>query len=170
MINIIAAVGKNLELGLNNQLIWNLKGDMKYFRETTLGYTVVMGRKTYESIGRPLPNRRNIVITSKKIDGVETLTDPEKILSLEEDVFIIGSASIYEYFLPFADNLYLTEINEEHEADTYFPNFDKSNYEKVTIEKNIENGVEYTFVSFKRLLNKNNNFDNGNKILRKKYL
>ena len=109
MINIIAAVGKNKELGLNNKLLWHLKEDMKYFKETTTGYIVVMGRKTFESIGKPLPKRKNIVITRQNItlDGAEVLNDPYKVLEYNDKIFIIGGEQIYRFFLPYADNIYL---------------------------------------------------------------
>ena len=137
MINIIAAVGKNLELGLDNKLIWNIPEDLQYFKQMTTNKTVVMGRKTYESIGRPLPNRNNVVLTRKdiKIDGINTIKNYEEVLSMNDEVFIIGGESIYELFLPYADNLYLTEIDGSHEADTYFPYFDKELYDVLTKDK-----------------------------------
>lgn len=152
MISIIAAIGKNKELGYKNDLIWHLKGDMAYFKKTTLNHTVIMGRNTYESIGRELPNRENIVITSKPIDNVKTISDPSLCLSYKEDeeIFIIGGASVYKYFIPYADKLYLTEINDEKKADVYFPEFDYNDFNKEEIEKHIENGIEYTFVVYTR--------------------
>ena len=153
MINIIAAVGKNLELGLNNKLIWSIPEDLQYFKQMTINKTVVMGRKTYESIGRPLPNRNNVVLTRKdiKIDGINTIKNYEEVLSMDEEVFIIGGESIYELFLPYADNLYLTEINASHEADTYFPYFDKELYEREIIKSDCYKGVNYSFVLYKRI-------------------
>ena len=153
MINIIAAVGKNLELGLNNKLIWNIPEDLKYFKDVTTGKTVVMGRKTYESIGRPLPNRNNIVLTRKDIviEGVNIVKNYEEILNLEDETFIIGGESIYELFLPYADNLYLTEIDDSHEADSYFPYFDKELYEKEVIRDSSYNDINYSFVVYKRV-------------------
>lgn len=152
MISIIAAIGKNRELGYKNDLIWKLKGDMAYFKKTTLNHTVIMGRNTYESIGRPLPNRENIVISSKPIDNVKTVSDPSLCLSYKEDeeVFIIGGASIYKYFIPYADKLYLTEINDEKEADVYFPEFNHDDFVKEEVEKRVENEIEYTFVVYTR--------------------
>ena len=153
MINLIAAVGKNLELGLNNKLIWNIPEDLQYFKKLTTGKTVVMGRKTYESIGRPLPNRNNIVLTRKEsnIEGVNTVKNYEEILNVEEEIFIIGGESIYELFLPYADNIYLTEIDDVHEADSYFPYFDKELYEKEIIKESSYNGLNYSFVIYKRV-------------------
>lgn len=153
MINLIAAVGKNLELGLNNKLIWNIPEDLQYFKEVTNDKTVVMGRKTYESIGRPLPNRNNIVLTKKdiKIDGVNIVKNYEKILNMDGEIFIIGGESIYELFLPYADKIYLTEIEDSHEADSYFPYFDKELYAKEVIRESSYNGLNYSFVVYKRV-------------------
>ncbi|MDI9517985.1 MAG: dihydrofolate reductase, partial [Bacillota bacterium] len=121
-ISIIAAIGKNRELGIDNKLIWDIPSDLKFFRKTTSGHTVLMGRKTYQSIGRPLPNRRNIVITrdkNLKIDGVEIYNDIKTALkNINEDLFIIGGENIYSQFIDKANKLYLTEIEEEFDADT----------------------------------------------------
>lgn len=152
MINLIAAVGKNFELGLNNKLIWNISEDLQYFKEVTTGKTVVMGRKTYESIGRALPNRKNIVLSSKKvlIDNVIVINDYKDVLNTEEDVFIIGGESIYKLFLSYADNIYLTEIDDEKDADSYFPVFDKNLYEKEIIKNSSYNNINYSFVIYRR--------------------
>lgn len=150
MISLIAAIGKNRELGKDNDLLWHLKGDLKYFKEVTTNHTVVMGRKTYESIGKPLPNRENIVITRSNIDGVKTIKNPEEVLKMDGEVFIIGGASIYEYFIKYASRLYLTLIDDDKDADVYFPYFDESLYEKKTIGQNRENDIEYTFVLYER--------------------
>lgn len=150
MIKLIAAIGKNNELGKDNNLIWNIPEDLKYFKETTTGHTVVMGRKTYESIGKPLPNRENIVVTREQIKGVKTIKNPEEIFSLKEDVFIIGGAQIYNYFINYADEIYLTEIDEESDADVYFPAFDKNKYEKIIVRKGNAEHINYSFVIYKK--------------------
>lgn len=139
-ISMIAAIGKNRELGKNNDLIWHFKDDMKFFRETTTGNTVVMGRKTFESLPHALPNRRNVVITSNKnysAQGAEVAGSVSETLELtkNDNVFIIGGGRIYSEFLKYADKLYLTEIDAECEdADTFFPDFNKADYtaEKLT--------------------------------------
>lgn len=152
MINLIAAVGTNLELGKNNKLIWHIPNDLKYFKDVTLNKTVVMGRKTYESIGRALPNRKNIVLSRQniKIDNVEIVNDINKILRINEDVFIIGGESIYKEFIPYADNIYLTEIEDSKEADSFFPQFDKNLYNKEIIRKEAYNNIEYSFTVYRR--------------------
>lgn len=153
MISLIAAVGKNNEIGIDNHLLWNLKGDMSYFKKTTTNHIVVMGKKTYDSIGKPLPNRKNIVITHSHIDSVITLDNIETVLDLSknEEIFIIGGASIYNYFIDYADIIYLTEIEDTKNADSYFPNFDKSKYSKSIIESLEENGIKYSFVKYKKI-------------------
>ena len=153
MISLIAAVGNNLELGLNNKLIWNIPEDLKYFKQITTDKTIVMGRKTYESIGKPLPNRKNIVLSKKnvKIDGVLVVNDYKDILDLQEDIFVIGGQSIYELFLPFADNIYLTEIEESSEADSYFPNFDRELYKKEIVKRSNFKNINYSFIIYKKI-------------------
>ena len=152
MISLIAAVGKNYELGKDNKLIWHFKKDMEYFKEVTTGKTVVMGRKTYESIGRPLPNRRNIVITSRMLEGVETVKTVDEILDMHEDIFIIGGASIYEEFIKYADKIYLTLIDKEYDADTYFPTFDENQFEKTVIKEETENDIKLTFALYTKII------------------
>jgi len=142
MISIIASVGQNLELGYKNDLIWRVKGDLAHFKRTTSGHTVVMGQNTYESLGRPLPDRRNIVITldpDYKVEGAEvvhTIDDAIALLDKNEESFIIGGGSIYRAFLPFADRLYLTEVEDSFpDADTYFPSFDKKEYTRTKLRE-----------------------------------
>ena len=156
IISLIAAIGKNNELGLNNKLIWNIPSDLKFFRNVTLNKTVLMGSNTYYSIGRPLPKRNNIVLTHKNIDN-DKITVYSSVFKFIEDyknyqdeIFIIGGASIYKQFLPIASTLYLTEVDEEVEADVYFPEFDKTLYEKEIIEEKIENDINYKFVIYRR--------------------
>ncbi len=155
-ISMIAAVGKNLELGKNNDLIWHFKEDMKFFKETTMGHPVIMGRKTFESLPKALPGRRNIVISSNpdyKTDGAETVTSINEALEIakKEDVFIIGGGRIYKEFLPYADNLYLTEINAVcNDADTYFPRFNKSDYIKEIVNYYEVNETEFFHVIYKK--------------------
>lgn len=151
MINLIAAVGKNLEIGLNNKLIFHIPNDLKYFKKITLNKTVVMGRKTYESIGGPLPNRNNVVLTRDKFNAnnVETVHNIKDVLSKKE-VFVIGGEEIYREFIPYADNIYLTEVDEARKADTYFPKFDKSLYNKEIIKTEKYNDLKYSFVIYKK--------------------
>lgn len=156
MISLIAAVGKNNELGLDNHLIFNIPGDLKFFRNTTLGKTVIMGRKTYESIGKPLPKRINIVVSNslKETDGITIINSfeevLEKYLNSEEEVFIIGGESLYNYFINYAQNIYLTKIYANAVADKYFPSFDENNYNQTLLGENKENNLEYKHILYRR--------------------
>ena len=156
MRSLIAAVGKNNELGLDNHLIFNIPGDLKFFRNTTLGKTVIMGRKTYESIGKPLPKRINIVVSNslKETDGITIINSfeevLEKYLNSEEEVFIIGGESLYNYFINYAQNIYLTKVYANAVADKYFPSFDENNYNQTLLGENKENNLEYKHILYRR--------------------
>ena len=155
MIKLIAAIGKNNELGKDNGLLWSLREDMKYFRKTTAGATVVMGRLTFESIGRPLPKRRNIVSTRDKSyspEGVEIAHSLEEALRMcQNDCFVIGGGSVYRQALPYADEILLTEIDKSYpEADVFFPEFDRTKYKRSLLGGVNEGGVEYSFVRYER--------------------
>ncbi len=132
MISLIAAVGENYELGKNNALIWHLDGDLPFFKRVTSGKTVVMGRKTFESLPKALPDRKNIVLSSDgqyRACGAQVITDYREVLaenSENEEIFIIGGGSVYALFLPYAERIYLTEAKaSDSGADTFFPHFDK---------------------------------------------
>ena len=162
MVSIIAAVGKNNELGLNNNLIWHLSGDMKFFKTMTTGKTVIMGRKCFESLPNILPNRKNIIITSNpnyKVNGAIIINSIKDVITYiennDEDIFIIGGAKIYEEFLPYVQNIYLTEINAESLADVYFPNFDKNNFNKEILATNEEKGIKYQMCLYRKKVLKN---------------
>lgn len=154
MFTIIAAIGKNRELGKNGQLIFHLKEDMRFFKTTTLGHTVVMGRKTWESIGRPLPERQNLVVSHSVVAGADaTITDLSAFITkyqdTPEEIFIIGGSTLYEAFLPYAKTLYLTEVDAiDLSADTFFPDFDSSKYIKTIIKKGSENDLTFTFAKY----------------------
>ncbi|WP_142603972.1 dihydrofolate reductase [Solitalea koreensis] len=159
MINIIVAKANNNAIGSKNTLIWHLPADLKYFRKLTTGNTVIMGRKTYDSIGKPLPNRRNIIITRNvdlMIDGCEVVNSLEAALTLstsDEKVFIIGGADIYRQSMEFAHTLYVTEIHNEFEGDSYFPKIDSNKWIEVTREdhlKDEKNTLDYSFVIYNR--------------------
>ena len=155
MISLIAAIGKNNELGKKNALLWNLPADMKHFRETTSGHTVIMGQKTFESIGRPLPNRRNIVLTQDKnlkIAGVEIVYSPEEVENLldkDTENFVIGGGMIYKLFIDKADRLYITHVDASFpDADTFFPEIIPVVWNEISHQehkKDSENPFNYTF-------------------------
>ncbi len=153
MFSIIAAIGKNNELGHQGKLVFHLKDDMKFFRETTKGHPVVMGRKTWDSLPGKLKNRTNIVISRHDFNGpdqvIHNLDDFIKNhKDTTEEIFIIGGASIYEKLLPYASNIYLTEIEASATADVFFPSFDKSKYTATLIKKGTENGLNYSIIKY----------------------
>lgn len=154
---IIAAIGKNRELGRNNDLIWHLKEDMKFFKEKTTNHKIIMGRKTLESLPKLLPNRHHIVLTSRGLDNpnIETYKSMKELLDatkdLNEEIFIIGGASIYKEFIDIANKMYLTEIDEEcNDATVYFPYFDKEKWSKELISEIKEDNISYKHILYKR--------------------
>jgi dihydrofolate reductase len=150
-INIIAAIGKNRELGKDNTLLWDIPEDMMRFRKLTTGRTVIMGQKTHESIGRPLPNRNNIVLTqdiSFEAPGCvvcysldEAMRKAQEIE--KEEVFVIGGGSVYVQALPLAQRLYLTLVEGEFEADVFFPEY-KGQFQK-TIHQECKSDMNYRY-------------------------
>jgi len=161
MISIISAIGKNNEIGKKNGLLWSLPLDMKHFREMTSGHPIIMGQKTFESIGRPLPNRRNIVITLDKNyspDGVEIVHSPEELdalLDKNTENFIIGGGMIYKLFIEKADKLYITHVDAEFpDADTYFPIIDKNIWQKIKGEKHPKDDLNKYNLEFAEYIKK----------------
>ena len=153
-LSLIAAVGKNNEIGKNNDLIWHFKEDMKFFKETTLGSTVIMGRKTFESLPKALPKRKNIVITSDRnytAEGAVCVSSVEEALRLADDgnAFIIGGGRVYSETLPLCDRIYLTEIDAIcDDADTYFPDFDKSQYKREKLGEYNVDGTRFSHILY----------------------
>src|SRR3989344_800762 len=164
MISLIAAIGKNNELGKGNTLLWHLPADMKFFREKTLGHPVIMGRKTFESLWQPLSNRHNIVITRDKTylrHGVNVVNSLEEAinsartsLTENEEIFVIGGAEIYKQAIPIADRLYITHIEAEDEnADIFLPTIDKQEWKLISEEshqKDEKNPFDYTFSIYEK--------------------
>ena len=156
-ISIIAAIGRNRELGKHNELIWRIKPDLQRVKALTTGHPIIMGRKTYDSIGHPLPNRTNIVITRSQmcIEGCLVFDSLEKGLGAaraieNEEIFIFGGASLYEATLPIADRLYLTVIDaEDSEADVFFPDYADFKTE-VFREEYSEHTPPYTYLTLER--------------------
>jgi dihydrofolate reductase len=137
----VVAMASNRVIGRDGQLPWHLPEDLKLFKKITLGHPILMGRKTYESIGRPLPKRRNLILSRSwnhpEIVGIEIVRDLEALdsLDLEGDVFLIGGAQIYAALLPRCDEVYLSYIYEAHEGDTYFPEFESDFQLAEVVEK-----------------------------------
>lgn len=161
MISLIAAIGKNNELGKGNALLWHLPADMKHFKDLTTLHSVIVGRKTFESIGKLLPNRRNIIITTNvnyKQSGAEIVHSMAEALDLfpdkAEEIFIIGGAEIYKQFMPIADKLYITHIEaEDAEADTFFPEIIPIAWNEIfhqEHQKDSKNPFDYTFSVYEK--------------------
>ena len=156
MIKIIVATSKNKVIGNNNELIWKLSSDLKRFKELTTGHPVVMGRKTYESIGKPLPNRRNIIITRNleyEVNGCEVVSSLEEALLLtNNDCFIIGGGEIYKQSLEVADKMYLTLVHKDFEGDTTFPELGKewATIDTKDFDADEKNEYNYSFIEYDR--------------------
>lgn len=157
-LSIIAAIGKNNELGKNNDLIWHLPNDLKFFKEVTTGKTIIMGKNTFDSLPRMLPNRKHIVLNFKKDienNDVEVFTSIDEFIKNyemnDEEIFVIGGASIYKQFIDLSNTMYLTEIDaEDKNADVYFPKFDKTEWESEILKENSDNDINYKHVKYLR--------------------
>jgi len=156
MLSLIAAVARNQVVGIENRLPWHLPEDLKYFKATTSGHPIIMGRKTYESIGRPLPGRHNIVVTrdtawhAEGVTTVHSLEDAKTAASASAEIFLIGGATLYKEALPHADRLYLTEIDADFEGDAHFPAWDKSAFVETHREQHTGTDFTYSFVVYER--------------------
>ena len=160
MITIVVAMGLNNEIGANNQLLWHLPKDLKHFKEITTGHPIIMGRKTYESIGKPLPNRTNIVVSTKKdwfeegILIVGSLKEAIKFAKkMDEEIFIIGGGNIYEQTIDLAEKLEVTQVNAELKADIFFPKINPKIWNKtneISHEKDEKNEYDFSFQTYER--------------------
>ncbi|MCA1030387.1 dihydrofolate reductase [Bacillus timonensis] len=160
MISLIVAMDQNNLIGQDNDLPWKLPADLAYFKKITMGKSIVMGRKTYNSIGRPLPGRHNIVLTKThdmNVFGCEVMHSVDEVLhhseQLGNEVFIIGGAEIFNQFLPFTDKLYITHIEERFSGDTYFPKVNMEEWELISREKgpkDNKNPYDYFFAVYRK--------------------
>ena len=154
MFSIIAAIGKNREIGKNNRLIFHLKDDMEFFKNTTLGHKVVMGLNTWNSLPSKLQNRQNIVISPVNLTGPDLVVKDLKqfiadFKDTDEEIFIIGGGMIYQAFLPYAKNLYLTEISAtDPSATVFFPKFNKSKYDKIVLKEGLQDDLSFKIVRY----------------------
>ena len=145
IVSIVVATGKNGEIGKDNRLLWHLPADMKYFKNLTTGHPIIMGRHTYDSIGKPLPNRRNIVITRQKnllIEGVDVVNSLEDAIELVKDapeIMVIGGADVYKQALPLTKRIYITRVDTEPDADRFFPELNADDW---NIHVNISNPAD----------------------------
>ena len=150
-------MSSNRVIGVNNTLPWHLSEDLKHFKSLTTGHTIIMGRKTYESIGRPLPNRRNIVISrnsntsNEGVEVVHSLEDAFSISTNDKEVFVIGGSNIYEQALSFVDQLYITEIKKSFIGDAFFPEINKQIWIEYSRDDHVTNdGLEFSFVKYQK--------------------
>ncbi len=148
---------RNRVIGKDNSLPWKLPADMKRFKELTKGKPVIMGRATFESIGNPLPNRTNIVLTREKnfkAEGcvvVHSVDDALKAAKGNEEIMVIGGANVYSQFIKISDRMYLTLIDEDFEGDAYFPEYDESEWKETFREEHEESNLRFAFVDLERI-------------------
>jgi dihydrofolate reductase len=161
-VSIIAAISKNYAIGKDNRLIWHLPADLKLFKSLTTGHCIIMGRKNYESIGRPLPNRTNIIISRNKdlkVEGCISVNSLDNAIKLakeknETEAFIIGGGEIYKQALPVTDKMYISWIGEQFEADVFFPQINFSEWKLVKQEnhgKDEKNKYDFRFCEYERI-------------------
>jgi len=156
---LVAAIGENGEMGHNNELLWHLPGDLPRFKQITMGSPIIMGRKTFDSIGRALPGRLNIVLTANKdwqADGVSIADSLEQAIELAknentDNAFVIGGGQIYKLFLSYASSMEITEVYDSPVADTYFPNFSAADFMESSRIKNSDNDPKFDYVTYQRV-------------------
>lgn len=152
---IIAAIGKNNELGKDNNLIWHIKEDLQYFKNVTTNHNILMGKNTFLSLGRLLPNRHHIIISTTfnsnlDVEIFRSIDDfLKKYKDVSEDVYVIGGASIYKEFIELSDEMHLTEIDKEFDADCFFPKFDRDDYDSEIISS-FNEPYNYKHVLYKK--------------------
>ena len=158
-ISIIVAMSENSVIGYKNALPWHISEDLKNFKKITINHSVIMGRKTFESIGKPLKDRRNIVISRDKtllIDGVEVVNSLDKAISIVDDsseIFIIGGEQIYTISLPMATHLYVTKVNGEYKGDAFFPDYIQDEWKEIAREDLIsESSLNFSFLKYERII------------------
>lgn len=157
-ITAVVAIAENRAIGKDNKLLWYLPNDLKHFKTITSGHTVIMGRKTFDSVGKPLPNRRNIIITRQdiKIEGCEVVNSIQAAIDLckdEEEVFIVGGAEIYKMAMPVTDRIYLTIVHKAFEADSFFPETPPEEWKETAREDHQpdeKNALPYSFITLEK--------------------
>ena len=158
-VTIVVAIAENYAIGKHNQLLWHMPADLRHFKQITSGHTVIMGRKTYDSVGKPLPNRRNIIITRQDIiiPGCEVVKSVDAALELckgEEEVFIVGGAEIYKLAMNKTDRIYLTIIHHSFDADSFFPEIDYMEWKETAREDHRpdeKHKYAYSFITLDRV-------------------
>jgi len=161
MLSIVVAVAENNVIGKDNKLIWHLPEDLKRFKKLTTGHTIIMGRKTFESLGRVLPNRKHVIlcndmelnIEDENVEVLEDISMLKQYIDSTEENFVIGGATIYKLLLPYANKIYLTLIHEKFEGDVFFPEIDEREWKIVETEKGLKdekNPYDYEYITYTR--------------------
>lgn len=159
MLSIIVAIANENVIGKDNKLIWHLPEDLKRFKEITSGHKIIMGRKTFESLGRVLPNRKHIIlcndmqmdIDNENVEILDDISKLDKYINSDEECFVIGGATIYKLLMPYANKMYITKINQDFEGDVWFPEIKDAEWEEVSREKGIkneENPFDYEYITY----------------------
>ena len=162
MLSIVVAKAKNNIIGKNNELVWHLPEDLKRFKNLTTGHTIIMGRKTFESLGRVLPNRKHIIfsknpdfkVKDENVEVVHSLLQIQELIEGNEEVFVIGGAMIYNFLMPYVKKMYVTQIDKEFEGDAFFPKIDENIWKETDREKGIKdenNNLDYEFITYERI-------------------
>lgn len=161
MLSTIVAIANGNVIGKDNKLIWHLPEDLKRFKRITTGKNIIMGRKTFESLGRVLPNRKHIIlcndmemnIDNENVEILDDISKLEKYINSEEENFVIGGATIYKLLMPYVNKLYITKINQDFEGDVYFPEIKETEWKEISKEKglrNDENPYDYEYITYVR--------------------
>lgn len=161
MLSTIVAIANNNVIGKDNKLIWHLPEDLKRFKQITTGKNIIMGRKTFESLGRVLPNRKHIIlcndmemdIDNENVEILDDISKLDKYINSGEENFVIGGATIYKLLMPYVNKLYITKINHDFEGDVYFPEIKEAEWKEISKEKglkNDENPYDYEYITYVR--------------------
>ena len=162
MLSIIVAIAKNNAIGKDNNLIWHLPDDLKRFKRLTTGHNIIMGRKTFESLGRVLPNRHHIILSrntklnvdDENVEIFDDISKLEKYINSEEENFVIGGATIYKLLMPYAKKMYITEIDKEFDGDVFFPKINKEEWKITNREQGPEDNesdFSYEYVTYEKI-------------------
>ena len=161
MLSIIVAIANENVIGKDNKLIWHLPEDLKHFKQITSGHKIIMGRRTFESLGRILPNRKHIIlcndmemdIEDENVEVLDDISKLDKYINSDEECFVIGGATIYKLLMPYANKMYITKINKDFEGDVYFPEIKEEEWKETSKEKglkNEQNPFDYEYITYIR--------------------
>lgn len=161
MLSIVVAKAKNNIIGKDNKLVWHLPEDLKHFKELTTGHTIIMGRKTFEALGRILPNRKHIVfsqnpdfkVNDENVEVMHSLLQIQELIEGEEEAFVIGGAMIYNFLMPYVKKMYITQIKQDFEGDSFFPKIKEEEWQEIEREAGIKdenNTLDYEFITYVR--------------------